>query len=62
MFYIALSVHSLLEAGRIDEAILQLNEYDNANNIIPSSTYHAVIEACRVGGGKIERDFFETQI
>ena len=44
-----LSIHSLLEAGRIDDAAAELLKSDN--NEVPASTYHAVIEVCCAGGG-----------
>jgi len=44
-----LSIHSLLEAGRIDDAVAELRK--SGNKEVPASTYHAVIEACCAGGG-----------
>jgi len=43
----ALSIHSLLEAGRIDDAA---SELQTSSEGVPASTYHAVIEACCAGG------------
>ncbi|KAL7541143.1 hypothetical protein ACHAXR_012084 [Thalassiosira sp. AJA248-18] len=44
----ALSIHSLLEAGRLDDAVGELKKL--SGNEVPASTYHAVIEACSAGG------------
>lgn len=44
----AISIHSLLESGRIDDAAAELKAH--GSNEIPASTYHAVIEACCAGG------------
>lgn len=46
-----LSVLSLLEAGRIDDAVGELRRSADGKNETPAaSTYHAVIEACCAGG------------
>eukprot|EP00571_Detonula_confervacea_P012159 CAMPEP_0172311378 /NCGR_PEP_ID=MMETSP1058-20130122/14636_1 /TAXON_ID=83371 /ORGANISM="Detonula confervacea, Strain CCMP 353" /LENGTH=656 /DNA_ID=CAMNT_0013024537 /DNA_START=111 /DNA_END=2081 /DNA_ORIENTATION=- len=42
-----LSIQSLLEAGRLDDAVAELK---NHGGEVPASTYHAVIEACCAGG------------
>jgi pentatricopeptide repeat protein len=47
---VALSIQSLLEAGRLDDAIQELKECNNNDTEIPSSTYHSLIEACCAGG------------
>jgi len=44
------SIHSLLEAGRLDDAAAGLRDRTVAGDV-PASTYHAVIEACCAGGG-----------
>ena len=43
-----LSIHSLLEDGRIDDAVNELKT--SSSEEVPASTYHAVIEACCAGG------------
>ena len=42
-----LSIHTLLEEGRLDDAVVELRK---SSNEVPASTYHAVIEACCAGG------------
>ena len=44
---ITISIHSLLEEKRIDDAIIALRQYSHE---VPASTYHEVIEACCAGG------------
>ena len=44
---ITISIHSLLEEKRIDDAIIALKQYSHE---VPASTYHEVIEACCAGG------------
>ena len=44
---ITISIHSLLEEKRIDDAIIALKQYSYE---VPASTYHEVIEACCAGG------------
>ena len=44
---ITISIHSLLEERRIDDAIIALKQYSYE---VPASTYHEVIEACCAGG------------
>jgi len=44
---ITISIHSLLEQKRIDDAIVALKQYSFE---VPASTYHEVIEACCAGG------------
>jgi len=44
---ITISIHSLLEKKRIDDAIIALKQYSHE---VPASTYHEVIEACCAGG------------
>ncbi|KAL3759957.1 hypothetical protein ACHAWU_000580 [Discostella pseudostelligera] len=46
---IALSILTLVETGRLDDAIQELRGCINGTEI-PSSIYHAVIEACCAGG------------
>lgn len=46
-------IHSLLEAGRIDDAVAELLR--TPGNEVPASTYHAVIEACCAGGFEPKR-------
>eukprot|EP00584_Thalassiosira_punctigera_P023090 CAMPEP_0172555006 /NCGR_PEP_ID=MMETSP1067-20121228/57533_1 /TAXON_ID=265564 ORGANISM="Thalassiosira punctigera, Strain Tpunct2005C2" /NCGR_SAMPLE_ID=MMETSP1067 /ASSEMBLY_ACC=CAM_ASM_000444 /LENGTH=669 /DNA_ID=CAMNT_0013343497 /DNA_START=154 /DNA_END=2163 /DNA_ORIENTATION=- len=47
-----LSIHSLLEAGRIDDAVADLRK---SGDEVPASTYHAVMEACCAGGFEPKR-------
>ena len=44
---ITISIHSLLEEKRVDDAIIALKQYSHE---VPASTYHEVIEACCAGG------------
>jgi pentatricopeptide repeat protein len=46
---IALNILTLVETGRLDDAIQELRGCNNGTEI-PSSIYHAVIEACCAGG------------
>ena len=46
-----LSIHSLLENGRLDDAIVALKQYSND---VPASTYHSILEACCAGSSSFE--------
>ncbi|KAL7439812.1 hypothetical protein ACHAXM_006862 [Skeletonema potamos] len=47
------SIVSLVENGKLDDALSILQNTDSDGGFIPASTYHAVIEACCAG--KVER-------
>ncbi len=47
------SIVSLVENGKLDDALSLLQKSDGGRDTIPASTYHAVIEACCAG--KVER-------
>ena len=46
-----LSIHSLLEDGRLDDAIVALKQYSND---VPASTYHSILEACCAGSSSFD--------
>ncbi|KAL7553260.1 hypothetical protein ACHAWF_016515, partial [Thalassiosira exigua] len=48
----SLSVYALLEEGRVNDAVAEIR---NSGPEVPSSTYHAVIEACCAGGFEPKR-------
>jgi len=54
----SISILSLLEAGRTDDAVVELRK---SGNEVPASTYHAVIEACCAGGFEPKRNQKNTK-